>query len=69
MIRRFGYLCGFRPMSENVFMQSNIKVEWTNYNNYPKYQQVLEPFEYGVTILDLIFNEGENATKFMKSFN
>ena len=56
-------------MSENVFMQSNIKVEWTNYNNYPKYQQVLEPFEYGVTILDLIFNEGENATKFMKRLN
>ena len=27
-----------------------------------------EPFEYGVTILDLIFNERHNATKFMKSF-
>jgi HEPN domain-containing protein len=25
-------------------------------------------FEHGVTVLDLIFNEGSNATKFMKSF-
>jgi len=56
-------------LDENIFMQNNIKVEWMNYNNYPEYQQVFDPFEHGVTILDLIFNEGENATKFMKSFN
>lgn len=37
--------------------------------NYPKYHQLLNPFGYCVTILDLIFNEGDNATKFMKSFN
>ena len=56
-------------LNESIFMQNNIKVEFMNYNNYPEYQQVFEPFEHGVTILDLIFNEGENATKFMKSFN
>ena len=50
-------------------MKNNIKVEWMNYSNFPEYQQVFEPFEHGVSILDLIFNEGENATKFMKSFN
>jgi hypothetical protein len=55
-------------LDENIFIQNNIKVEWVNYDNYPEYQQVFEPFEHGVTILDLIFNEGENATKFMKSF-
>lgn len=56
-------------LHENIFIQSNIKVEWMNYSNYPEYQQVFEPFEHGVTILDLIFNEGENATKFMKRLN
>ncbi len=56
-------------LDENIFMQNNIKVEWINYSNYPEYQQVFEPFEHEVTILDLIFNKGENATKFMKSFN
>ena len=54
---------------EALAKKENIKVEWMNYSNYPEYQQVFEPFEHGVTILDLIFNEGENATKFMKSFN
>jgi len=56
-------------LDENIFMQNNIKVEWMNYSNYPEYRQVFEPFEHGVTVLDLIFNKGENATKFMKSFN
>ncbi|WP_416652703.1 WbqC family protein [Candidatus Pseudothioglobus sp. Uisw_086] len=56
-------------LDENIFMQNNIKVEWMNYSNYPKYQQILKPFEHQVTILDLIFNEGENATKFMKTFS
>ena len=54
---------------EALAKKENIKVEWMNYSNYPEYQQVFEPFEHGVTILDLIFNKGENATKFMKSFN
>ena len=56
-------------LDENIFIQNNIKVEWMNYSNYPEYQQVFEPFEHGVTILDLIFNKGENASKFLKSFN
>ncbi|MDB9788795.1 WbqC family protein [Candidatus Thioglobus sp.] len=54
-------------LDENIFIQNNIKVEWMNYSNYPKYQQLFKPFEHQVTILDLIFNEGENATKFMKT--
>ena len=56
-------------LDESVFIQSNIKVEWMNYDNYLEYQQLFDPFDHGVTILDLIFNEGENATNFMKSFN
>jgi hypothetical protein len=56
-------------LDENIFMRNKIKIEWMSYNNYPIYQQVFQPFDHGVTILDLIFNEGENTTKFMKSFN
>ncbi|MET4161019.1 hypothetical protein ABIE61_000841 [Marinobacterium sp. MBR-111] len=48
--------------------QKGIQVEWMDYSGYPEYQQLHEPFEHGVTILDLIFNEGPNAKKFMKSF-
>ena len=53
---------------ENLAKREGIKVEWMDYSGYPQYKQRFEPFEHGVTILDLIFNEGCYATKFMKSF-
>jgi len=48
--------------------KENIKVEWMDYSGYPEYEQLYPPFEHKVSIIDLIFNEGPNATKFMKSF-
>lgn len=53
---------------KSLFEQENIKVKWMDYSNYPEYNQLYQPFEHGVSILDLIFNEGKNAPKFMKSF-
>lgn len=53
---------------EELAKKENIQVEWMNYSGYQEYNQLFPPFEHGVTILDLIFNEGFNATKFMKSF-
>ena len=65
------YLSG--PSAKEYFNQSvaderGIKIEWMDYSSYPEYSQLYDGFEHGVTILDLIFNEGPNATKFMKSF-
>lgn len=34
-----------------------------DYSGYAEYEQLHPPFEHGVSILDLIFNEGDNATK------
>lgn len=45
-----------------------IRVTWMDYAGYPEYAQLHPPFEHGVTILDLLFNEGPKATRFMKSF-
>lgn len=53
---------------DNLAKKKHIQVEWMNYSGYSEYNQLLKPFEHGVSILDLIFNEGSNATKFMKSF-
>jgi hypothetical protein len=53
---------------EEMAIEEGIKVEWMDYSGYPEYQQLHQPFEHGVTILDLIFNEGPEATQFMKSF-
>jgi len=53
---------------ESLAQKENIKVEWMDYSGYKEYHQLFEPFEHGVSILDLIFNEGSQATMYMKSF-
>lgn len=53
---------------EELAKKENIQVKWMDYSEYKEYEQLHLPFEHGVSILDLIFNEGNNATKFMKSF-
>ncbi len=53
---------------EELAKKENIQVEWMNYRGYQEYNQLFPLFEHGVSILDLIFNEGPHATKFMKSF-
>lgn len=65
------YLSG--PAAKEYFditlaQNEGIQVEWMNYSGYQEYHQLHPPFEHGVSILDLIFNEGPNAKKFMKSF-
>lgn len=52
-----------------LFEEAGIRLDWMDYSGYPEYQQLAQPFTHGVTILDLIFNEGPDATKFMKSFS
>ena len=51
------------------FLNNNIRVAWMDYSGYAEYRQLHPPFEQYVSVLDLIFNEGDNATSFMKSFN
>ncbi len=65
------YLSG--PAARNYlqldeFKKANIEVEWMDYSEYTEYHQLFPPFEHGVTILDLILNEGTNASIYMKSF-
>ena len=55
--------------NEELAKQENIKVEWMDYSGYKEYEQLNPPFEHGVSILDLIFNEGDRAKEFMKSFD
>lgn len=49
------------------FNAENINVHYFDYSGYPIYNQLYGDFEHGVTVLDLIFNEGKNAINFMKS--
>lgn len=52
-----------------LFEKAGISVEWMDYSGYPEYPQLYSSFEHGVTVLDLLFNTGDDARKYMKSFN
>jgi hypothetical protein len=51
-----------------LFNDESISLEYMDYSSYPEYRQLFPPFEHGVSIIDLIFNEGPDAPKYMKSF-
>lgn len=51
----------------DLFKENSIQVEWFDYSSYEVYEQLFPPFEHGVSILDLIFNTGEDAFFYMKS--
>ena len=53
-------------LNTDLFSQENISVEWMDYSGYKEYKQVFEPFHHGVTVLDLIFNTGSDARKYLK---
>jgi hypothetical protein len=48
------------------FAKEGIEVHYLDYTGYQEYNQLFPPFEHGVSILDLLFNEGANAHKFLK---
>lgn len=53
----------------DAFAAEGISVRWMNYEGYPEYPQASEPFVHGVSMLDLLFNQGPHSTRFMKSFS
>lgn len=55
-------------IEEALFTEAGIKLEYADYSGYPEYEQLYPPFEHGVSIVDLLFNTGPNATRYLKSF-
>jgi hypothetical protein len=54
-------------IDEEAFAKSAVRLEWMDYSRYPHYSQLHGPFAHGVTVLDLILNEGPDAPAFLKS--
>ena len=54
-------------IDEAEFTKSSIGLEWMDYSGYARYSQLHGPFAHGVTILDLILNEGSDAWALLKS--
>lgn len=55
-------------LDETLFERAKIELRFADYSGYPEYRQSHPPFEHGVSIIDLILNEGPNSTAYMKSF-
>jgi hypothetical protein len=55
-------------LNEDLFRNEGIAVSYMNYSCYREYTQLYPPFQSQVSIIDLIFNEGPDATSYMKSF-
>jgi len=55
-------------LDERTMMDQKISVKWMDYSGYPNYEQLHGEFEHSVTILDLIFQVGIEAKKYMNSF-
>lgn len=53
-------------IDKSVFARHGIKLSWFEYSGYPEYPQLWGNFEHGVTILDLLFNCGGNAHRYMR---
>jgi hypothetical protein len=55
-------------LDEAAFAAAGIRVHWFDYGGYPEYPQVHPPFDHHVSVLDLLFNVGMDAPRYMKSF-
>lgn len=55
-------------LDEKLFREEGIKLRYIDYSGYPEYNQRFPPFKHQVSIIDLLFNEGDNATRYMKTF-
>jgi hypothetical protein len=53
-------------IDEQIFVDEGIKLSWFNSAQYPEYPQMWGPFRHTVSILDLLFNCGAEAPRFMR---
>jgi hypothetical protein len=53
-------------VEESVFTEKGIKLTWFDYAGYPDYPQLWGEFTHGVSILDLLFNCGKDAPRYMR---
>jgi len=55
-------------MPDDAFAADRIAIQWMSYEGYVPYEQVHPPFEHGVSIVDLLFNQGPEARRYLNSF-
>jgi hypothetical protein len=51
---------------ESMLQAAGVTAEWMSYEGYPEYPQLHGDFEHAVTTLDLLFNTGPEAQRYLK---
>ena len=51
---------------ESLFTAAGVTPEWMSYQGYPEYKQLHGGFEHAVTALDLLFNTGSDAPRYLR---
>ena len=54
-------------IDEGQFAEAGVTVEFADYSGYPEYPQLYPPFEHAVSVVDLLFSTGPDATRYMKA--
>jgi WbqC-like protein family len=54
-------------LEEAMFAAAGIRVQFADYSGYREYSQPWPPFEHHVSVLDLLFSTGPDATRYMKA--
>lgn len=54
-------------LDEALLAAAGIAPEWMSYEGYPEYPQLHGGFEHAVSVLDVLFNTGPEASRFIRS--
>jgi hypothetical protein len=54
-------------LDEAMFASAGIRVQFADYGGYREYPQLWPPFEHYVSVVDLLFSTGPDATRYMKA--
>lgn len=52
-------------LDEPLLATAGITTQWMSYEGYPEYPQLHGPFEHAVSVLDVLFNTGPEAPRFV----
>lgn len=55
-------------LDEKQFSNQGVKLSIFDYSGYQEYTQRFPPFDGKVSVVDLLFNQGTNASQYLKSF-
>ncbi len=53
-------------IDERKFEDNDIKLTWFNYNDYKEYPQLANDFHHKISIIDLLFNCGNNSRDYLR---